>query len=439
MATHDHHDHDHPHDHDHGHEPDPHGHRSLHVLEAPLDPANQSLADALKATFRVLKFFMLLVFIVYLFSGVFTVEQGEKAVVLSFGKLDPREYGPGLHFSWPYPINEHVKLPSGRPNTVSIDDSHFLQIRKEEENTPRAGLMRGGLHPTRDGVLLTGDRGLVHVRWQVVFHIDDVLRYVKTVKDDKIQQAETVIRRALESVAIRNAAGMEAEHMAYQRTKELQDAVKRDMNDELARLEAGIVVDKVDIVESIMPVPTLQTYAQVQRSENTKQAMIRAAEQAADRVLNAAAGAAHERLIAKLDERDLAAAAGDRGKVTAIEAELDQMLEHEVGGEAGAIVNRAKAEYTSTIQQMRSDRDQYAALIDEYRRDPVALTNRLWADAQRALFENLGVKKIFVPKGQKEIRLEVGPDPVQTREDEIKRIEQQTGAQHAPHGGPAHR
>ncbi|HEY3244425.1 MAG TPA: SPFH domain-containing protein [Phycisphaerae bacterium] len=415
-----------PHDHHHHDEHDPHAHRALHVLDAPFDPAQQSLADALRAAFRVLKIFMVLLLVIYLFSGIFTVQQGDKAVILSFGRLKPEVYGPGLHITWPRPINEYKIVPAGRINTAEIN-SHWLLIHENERNTPLANLQRtGGLHPTRDGVLLTGDKGLVHVRWQVVYHIDNVLQYVKTIKDDDIKEAEGLIRTVLEDVAIRNAATRPAEDIVYRHPKEMQDDVRRALNERLADLHTGIVLDKVDIAQSTMPIPTLQQYQQVTRAQNDKQTRISAAEADANRILNQAAGAAHEKLITRLDEREKTLAANDTAKVTALNAEIERMLSEEVGGEAGAMIQRARGQYTSTIQRMGSDLEQYRGLLAEYERSPASLINRLWEQTRKQLLSGEGVTKIHV-SGAQEIRLTIPSDPEQVRQDKMKAMQKSSG------------
>ena len=44
---------------------------SLPVIEEPLDPANQALADAMRLSFRILKVAMFFLVVLYFFSGMF--------------------------------------------------------------------------------------------------------------------------------------------------------------------------------------------------------------------------------------------------------------------------------------------------------------------------------------------------------------------------------
>jgi len=91
--------------------PDSHAHRTLNVPDAPLDAANQSLADALRASFSVLKTIMIVLVVLFMFSGLKCVEEHQKAVVLSLGKLKADAVrDSGLSWAWPYPVDETLRV-----------------------------------------------------------------------------------------------------------------------------------------------------------------------------------------------------------------------------------------------------------------------------------------------------------------------------------------
>ena len=74
------------------------------------DPGYDYLSGALKVSFAVLKVIMVVLVVLFLFSGVTKVDTGERAIVLWFGKIsgvgEARILGPGLKLLWPYPIHE---------------------------------------------------------------------------------------------------------------------------------------------------------------------------------------------------------------------------------------------------------------------------------------------------------------------------------------------
>ena len=57
------------------------------ALREAMDPANQSLADALRLSFRVLQFVILALLALFLVSGFQRVDDGESGVMLRFGRI----------------------------------------------------------------------------------------------------------------------------------------------------------------------------------------------------------------------------------------------------------------------------------------------------------------------------------------------------------------
>ncbi len=71
--------------------------------ETPVDAGSQALSEALRSSFAIVKFVMLLLVLVFLGSGFFTVGPQERALVLRFGRPvgtgEKALLGPGLHWS----------------------------------------------------------------------------------------------------------------------------------------------------------------------------------------------------------------------------------------------------------------------------------------------------------------------------------------------------
>ena len=55
-------------------------------MQSPLDAAQQSLGDALRTSFKILKLAIIVLVILFLASGAFVVEQNEQAIVWRLGK-----------------------------------------------------------------------------------------------------------------------------------------------------------------------------------------------------------------------------------------------------------------------------------------------------------------------------------------------------------------
>src|SRR4051794_349721 len=109
------HDHSH-HDHDdHGHEHHHHDAPTPPMPELPEDTGSQALSEALRSSFAIVKVVMVILVLVFLGSGFFQVGPQEKAVILRFGKPvgegNKALLGAGLHWGFPAPIDEVVKIP----------------------------------------------------------------------------------------------------------------------------------------------------------------------------------------------------------------------------------------------------------------------------------------------------------------------------------------
>src|ERR1051325_11737269 len=69
----------------------------------PEDAGSQALADALRSSFVIVRIIMVILVIVFVASGIFTVPSQGKAIVLRFGRpvgaLGQQLLGPGLHWS----------------------------------------------------------------------------------------------------------------------------------------------------------------------------------------------------------------------------------------------------------------------------------------------------------------------------------------------------
>jgi len=402
---------------------DTHEHRNLEGIEQPLDAANQSLSDALRASFRILKGIMMVLVVLYLFSNVRRVDSHEQALQLRLGRLLPRVHEPGLVSALPFPIDEIVPLPTKRSNDVLVESQTFRRT-KDEVGRPLSFISRGGegLHPAYDGALLTADAGLVHVKWKVVYKIDDVSQYVSEIAGDEVEAAEALIKRYVESVAIEVATELTAEEIIRTRVDYVQTELKRRINDRLRAINSGVAVTLVEMNEPTPPIQVRDAFDRTQRAENAKQRSIREAEQERTRILSKAAGAAHETLIRHLD--DIARGKALKQPTAEVEAELRRMLRTEVEGDAGKLMKDASAYRTVAVSGIESDVRLYRRLLPEYVRNPELLIARLWEQTRQAILDNPGVTKFYRPPGS-QLRLHVPLDPEQTRAEEEQRLQAQ--------------
>lgn len=425
MHRHDHCDHEHHEGCEHEH-----GHRALISQEEPMDAANQSLSDALRASFGILKIIMIVLIVLYLFSNVRRIESHEQALVLRMGQLQPTVYEAGLVWAFPFPIDEIVPLPSKKSNEFTVD-SHTFARTADEIGKPLSMIARGsgGLNPALDGALLTADTGLVHVQWKVFYKIEDLKSYVTQIQCRALEAAEDLIRRAVETTGIHVAMEMTAEEILRTNVDTVKSEMMRRVNEHLRALNSGLLVTGIEMYDWTPPIPVKPAFDGTQQAENAKQRRIQDAEQERTKRLNEAAGAAHVELVQLLDDLDALDAgkeppSGSRQTKEELQARIDTLLLEKVEGKAGRMIRDASSYLSVVVSRMQGDLELYRTLLPEYRRSPELLIERLWQQTRAELLATSEAVKVMRP-GQAQIRIKIPYDPEQARVEETKRLEKQ--------------
>src|SRR5258708_10607193 len=163
-------------DHDHLHPDEP----KAPVPETPADAASQALSEALQSSFAIVKIAMVVLAVVFVASGFFKVDPQQQAVILRFGKpvgeATQTLLGPGPHWSYPYPIDEVVKVSVTGIQKVSSSVGWYATT-PEMELAGTEPFPNASLNPAIDGYALTADGNIVHTRAVLTYHITDPVHY----------------------------------------------------------------------------------------------------------------------------------------------------------------------------------------------------------------------------------------------------------------------
>lgn len=413
LDEHDHH-HDgdgHHHHHDHDHE--------LNIAEEPLDPASQSLSDALKASFRVLKGIMVVVVIIFAFSGLFSVGTNEMVVVSRLGRHQ-EPVGPGLHWAFPYPIDELIKVQTSA-KTLEIKSFWFTLNRGDESRSLSDLEPRGnGLDPATDGALLTGDRAIMNIRYKARYVITNPKAYVRNVG---AENEDHLLQSVLKNAAVAEAARTTAEEIRKD-VKSVAKRIQSRAQDALAALDAGITLEDVTGDQAWYPLQTKSAFLNVSTAENSKNEAIQGALSEQTKKLNGVAGEAWRDLSDRIGLLDQAREEAQRQKVL---NEISQILSEKATGESGGKVKMAQNDREKVIADTQAQIAGFEALLPAYRENPELVRQRLRQKMLSDLFAQTGVNRWFLPAGDKQIMLWLNKDPVQAREDESRRLKEKAG------------
>lgn len=421
--------HSHDHDHDHGHHHD-------HDHFEPTDPAQQSLADALRVSFTVLKWAMVVLLVIYLFTGIFRVEEQQRAVRLQFGKMtgDPMVYEPGWYFGLPYPIEQKIFVPVA-PRTISLANQYWFESRGSGQTLDEQAAGAGPLNPERDGSLLTGDANIVHGRFEVTYVITDPAAYVSNVGN--LAKADVLVRSVAEQGVVFAIAQSEADAVIRNQFSRLA-AVSR-MQEVLDAMQTGITIREQNfaLTDRTMPLPVRAAYQAVINAESERGRLVEVARQQRTSILNAAAGEAHDQLFNLVLAYEMAAAAGQDEQAEALSQAIDEAFDSlsveteagailPIGGEAATIINQAHTYSTQTVQQIKTERNTFESLLEQYRQSPELVRSQLWETTRQAIFTG-EVETIYAPT-QDRLNVLINSDPRIQREREQQRLQQEQEA-----------
>jgi membrane protease subunit HflK len=260
-----------------------------HEHEAPeaLDAGSQALAEALGSSFAIVKIVMVLMVVLFFCSGFFQVGPSEKAVILRFGKPVGEGksvlLGPGLHWSFPYPIDEVVKIPITEQQTVQSTTGWYFTTPEQElsgEELPAGA----SLNPAIDGYAITADRNIVHTQVTLHYHIDDPIPYIFN-----FASASNSIQNALNNALLFTAAKFNVDDILTRDVAGFQDAVLARVTDLTEQEHLGIVIDNCQVV-SIAPRQLKDVFDRVTIAQQNQSKQINDANTYRDKtLLNAAA------------------------------------------------------------------------------------------------------------------------------------------------------
>ena len=407
------------------HDPGSRDHQDGGLAFEAMDAPNQSLADALRVSFRILKVVLIIVIVLYLGSGIQKLEQNEKALVLRLGRIQDKVEGPGgLVFTFPRPIDQLIKVPVTEKRTTIL----IRQDLHVKEGEDRSAVRRtGGLDPKLDGSIMTGDRGLVHAQWIVTYEIDDLKKFVTNVLGAEQGGEKELIELAVEHAAIEVIGQMAAGDVVRNEISMIQERVQSKAQATLTALEAGIKIANIDAKPS-WPVQTKAAFERVTNASSNKRKKKDDAQKRSKEILNGTAGPAHMQLKTLFDEY-LAAKRAKNGAVAALKMEeIEDLILHQATGRASEIIQEARSFKKTALEDIRADALEYRALLPEYKRNRRGLFSRLWYEAQEKILSNPKITKRHLPALQKEVRLIIGPDPIEKAEREKRALEEKKKA-----------
>jgi len=203
----------------------------------------------------------------YLLSGVYFVSADQQAVVLRFDAVRETRVLSGVHWAWPFPIGQVLKL----------------RVRE----TKRLTLGLETAEPIRRSQYLTGDRNVLNIRLVVQFAINDPVAYLFRAVD-----VNTLVANAARGALAQIVAGRHVDDLLTTEKVAVQENVRAVAQATLGRYDCGVSLLGVVLDSTVPPDEVVDAFREVAAAREDSNRIVREAESYANGVVPVARGEA---------------------------------------------------------------------------------------------------------------------------------------------------
>jgi modulator of FtsH protease HflK len=184
------------------------------------------------------------ILVAWLASGFYIVVEGQRGVVLTFGKF-AEVTGAGLRWRFPYPIQSHEIVDLNQIRTLEIGYRNNVKTRV-----------------LRESLMLTDDENIVDAQFSVQYNIKDPKEYLfnnRKSDDTVLHAAETALREIVGTSSM--------DSVLYEERAKIPVLAQKLMQGILDRYEAGINIVRVTMQNSQPPDQVKDAFADAVRAK----------------------------------------------------------------------------------------------------------------------------------------------------------------------------
>lgn len=261
----------------------------------------------------------------WLGSGFYIVQEGQQAVVTTFGKYSQTKDA-GFQWRLPYPIQAH--------ETVAVTQLQSVEVGARSGIVQATGL--------RDSSMLTQDENIIDLRFTVQYRRTDARAYLF----ENNRPDEAVIMAA--ESAVREVVGKSrVDFVLYEGRDAIAADLVRSIQAQLDRLKAGITVANVNL-------QNVQVPEQVQAAFN-----------------------------------DAVKATADRDRFKNEGQAYASDVVPRARGTAARLLEEAEGYRARVVAQAEGDAQRFRSVLAEYQRAPAVTRDRLYLETMQQVYSNV--------------------------------------------------
>ncbi|MEW6524505.1 MAG: FtsH protease activity modulator HflK [Bacillota bacterium] len=270
--------------------------------------------------------------LVYLASGIYTVQPDEQGVVRRFGALS-RVSSPGINYHLPWPFESVVTPKVTEVKRIEIGFRTIKQTSPAQyEDHPEESLM------------LTGDENIVDAEIIVQWRIKDAAQYLFKVLD-----VESALRDAAEAALRQVVGSRQIDDVLTVAKAEIQEETRLLLQDIIDRYEAGVQVVAIQLQDVQPPAAVRDAF------------------------------------------KDVASAREDRAKlINEAEGYRNDVIPR-ARGEAEQVIRQAEAYRAERVARAEGETQRFLAMLEEYQKAPGVTRTRLYLEMMEAVLPGVTI------------------------------------------------
>lgn len=203
------------------------------------------LKNSINVALRFSLWVLLILFVIYLFSGIYSVPQDQIGVLQRFGKIIDDRIEPGIHYALPWPIDKINKVSIKMVKRVQIDDFY------REFNSPSDNFFqKTGL----ESYCITGDNNIVRLSCVIQYTISKPSDYLFN-----LQQPEQVLYDITCNNILKCLSKTSIDEILTYGKQIIEEYMRNNTQLDLDKLNSGLRINFVEL-KKVNPPEVVQKY-----------------------------------------------------------------------------------------------------------------------------------------------------------------------------------
>lgn len=280
----------------------------------------------------------LIALLLWLASGLYTVQPNETGLNLVFGRYSGKTSS-GLNYNWPYPVGRVVKL--------EVTNQKGLDIGFRTRDNRRGSTAQ--IDVPEESLMLTGDENIADVKFRVIWQIDPVApeNFAFSVRNP-----EETVKAVSESVMREIVGRTQIQKILTAERKTIEPAALAATQKVLDEYKAGVKVLQVQLLSVDPPEQVIAAFRNVTAAQQEAERLRNQAESYANRVVP------------------------------------------EARGQAARIMQESEAYRSQTVEDAKGAAARFVQIYEEYAKAPKVTRERMYLETMERVFG--GMNKVIV-------------------------------------------